>query len=153
MESAPVGGPPRHRGRRAVALLFAGALIGILVLVIITAVRGPGRIERSAPAAQAPAGTRVRVEVLNATATRGLARRATAVLRDRGFDVVYFGNTAERRDSTLVLDRSGHPDLAASIVAALGVGRVEARPDTSRYLNATILIGADWHAPSKPFYP
>lgn len=152
MESAPVGGGPR-RGRRAVALLFAGALIGILALVIFTAVRGPTRSDGSSAAGSAPPGTRIRVEVLNATSTRGLARRATAVLRDRGFDVVYFGNTSERRDSTLVLDRSGHPDLAASVVAALGVGRVEARPDTSRYLNATVLIGADWRAPTKPFYP
>lgn len=152
MESTPVGAPKRP-ARRAIALLFAGALLGILVLVIITAVRGRRDTPSTARHVGEPPMERIRIEVLNATATRGLARRATAVLRDRGFDVVYFGNTAEQRDSTLVLDRSGHPAFAASVVAALGVGRVEARPDTSRYLNATVLIGADWRAPSKPFYP
>ena len=153
MEQHPVDSRPRRRARRVIALLFAGALIGILALVIITAVRGDRGTGLPAGVVRVPPGTRVRVEVLNATATRGLARRATAVLRDRGFDVVYFGNTADRRDSTLVLDRSGKPDLAANVVAALGAGRVEARPDTSRYLDATVLIGADWRAPSKPFYP
>ena len=40
---------------------------------------------------RAPDGVRIRVQVLNATKTRGLARRATMLLRDRGFDVVEMG--------------------------------------------------------------
>ena len=35
---------------------------------------------------------RIRVEVLNAGGEPGMARMATDQLRDRGFDVVYFGN-------------------------------------------------------------
>jgi len=38
----------------------------------------------------APANTRVRVEIINATKTSGLARRVTRLLRDRGFDVVRY---------------------------------------------------------------
>lgn len=104
-------------------------------------------------AERAPAGVRVRVQVLNATRTRGLARRATLVLRDRGFDVVETGNASEMRDSTLVLDRSAHPDWAARVARAMGDARVEARPDSSRYLDVTVLIGRTWTPPAEPFYP
>ena len=95
----------------------------------------------------------MRVQVLNATAVRGLARRATMHLRDRGFDVVEMGTSAEQRDSTLVLDRSGHPEWARRVADALGGARVESRPDTSRYLDVTVLIGRSWRAPAEPFYP
>lgn len=100
-----------------------------------------------------PSGRRIRVEVLNTTDTRGLARRATLVLRDAGFDVVYFANGNGPGDSTRVLDRSGHPDRARRVAKALGSARVESRPDSSLQLDVTVLLGADWHPPAKPFYP
>ena len=96
---------------------------------------------------------RVRVQVVNTTTTRGLARRATALLRDRGFDVVDMGTAGDGIDSTLVLDRSGHPDWARRVAAALGAARVEARPDSSRYLDVTVLLGRSWRPPTQPFYP
>ena len=75
-------------------------LVGVLVLVIAvaaavlfqqrraqaTGARAAGLLR--APEVRAPEGVRIRVQVLNATKTRGLARRATMLLRDRGFDVV-----------------------------------------------------------------
>ena len=103
--------------------------------------------------ARPPADTRVRVQVLNATRTRGLARRAMFVLRDRGWDVVEIGTTTPPRDSTLVLDRSGHPEWARRVAKALGGARVESRPDTSRYLDVTVLLGGAWRPPAEPFYP
>lgn len=103
--------------------------------------------------ARAPRGVRVRVEVLNATRTRGLARRATRHLRDHGFDVVLVGNSPESRDSTVVIDRSGHPDWAALVAEVMGTTRVETALDSSRYLDITVLIGASWRPPSEPFYP
>jgi hypothetical protein len=103
--------------------------------------------------ARAPAAQRVKVQVVNATRVRGLARRATRALRDRGFDVVEVGTTAEQRDSTLVLDRSGHPDWARRAARAMGGARVEARPDTSRYLDLTVLVGRAWRPPADPLDP
>ncbi len=100
----------------------------------------------------APANVRIKVEVINATTVRGLGRRATIYLRDRGFDVVGIGTSREVRDSTLVLDRSGHPDWAALVGKALNA-RVESRPDSSRYVDVTVLIGANWRPPAQPFYP
>ena len=102
---------------------------------------------------RAPADTRIRVEVMNATRTRGLARRATAYLRDRGFDVVATGTSSESLDSTLVIDRSNHPEWAELVARSLGNARVESRPDSSRYLDVTVLLGTSWRPPAEPFYP
>ena len=104
------------------------------------------------PGPSAPAGVRIKVEVLNATTIRGLARRATLFLRDRGFDVVGTGTVRDARDSTLVLDRSGHPEWAALVAKALNA-RMESRPDSSRYLDVTVLLGGNWRPPPLPFYP
>jgi hypothetical protein len=103
---------------------------------------------------RAPAGARIRVQVVNTTKTRGLARRATRLLRDRGFDVVELGTGGPMRDTTLVLDRSGHPAWASAVAKVLGPGaRSEARPDTSRYLDVTVLLGGSWRPPAQPLYP
>lgn len=100
-----------------------------------------------------PADTRIRVEVLNATGVRGIARRGTSVLRDLGFDVVGSGNAPSRLDSTTVLVRTDR--MAWGLLAAKGLGgaRIEARPDTSRYVDLTILLGADWRPPPEAFDP
>ena len=134
--------------------------MGLVVLLVVgvVATRSALRRRPSAPRAKppdvnAPADTRIRVQVLNATTIRGLARRATMHLRDRGFDVVEMGTWREQLDSTVVLDRSGHADWARRVAEALGGARVEARPDTSRYLDVTVLLGRSWRPPSQPFYP
>jgi len=101
----------------------------------------------------APDGVRITVEVLNATRTRGLGRRATMYLRDHGFDVVSLGTTPETRDTTLVIDRSGHPDFAHLVARGLGGARVESRPDSSRYVDVSVLVGTGWRPPAQPFYP
>ncbi len=102
--------------------------------------------------AKAPLNTRIKVEVLNATATRGLARRATLFLRDRGFDVVAIGTANQQKQQTVVIDRSGHPAWAKLIANALGA-TVTTKLDSSRYVDATVLVGASWRPPAKPFYP
>jgi hypothetical protein len=96
---------------------------------------------------------RVRVQVVNASTTRGLARRATRWLRGRGFDVVEVGTSRERLDSTVVLDRSGHPEWASRAANAMGGARVEARPDSSRYLDLTVLVGRAWRPAAEPLDP
>jgi len=131
----------------------------VLALSTIAAAGGGVVVVTARPTASAsdavvaPSGVRIRVQVLNATRTRGLARRATVFLRDRGFDVVEVATASESRDSTLVIDRSLHPEWAHLIARALGATRVESRPDSSRYLDVTVLVGRDWTPPSQPFYP
>jgi hypothetical protein len=100
---------------------------------------------------------RVRVEVINTTKVHGLAHRATRYLRDQGFDVVGEGTVKVPSDTTLVLDRTGHQAWASSIahvLAATGAPvRVESRPDSSRYVDVTVLLGALWRPPPQAFNP
>lgn len=135
--------------------------VGILGLIVVMIGVGgavatrqvTGSVFGGVAGGKAPSGVRVRVQVLNATSVRGLARRATDVLRDRGFDVVEVGTSREQSDSTFVLDRSGHPEWSKRVAAAMGGASVISRPDTSRYLDVTVLVGARWRPPSKPFHP
>ena len=98
----------------------------------------------------APPNSRIRVEVLNATSTRGLARRATRFLRDQGFDVVDMGTANERVDTIVVVDRSGHPEMAQKVADAFGGAQMQMRPDTLRYVDVTVLIGSSWRPPPSP---
>jgi hypothetical protein len=139
--------------RRVVAVVLAFVLLAA-VIATRSALRHRGGAQRPPPPdVNAAAETRVRVQVVNATNIRGLARRAAMHLRDRGFDVLDMGTTSELRDTTLVLDRSGHPDWAKRVADALGAARVESRPDSSRYLDVTVLLGRSWRAPPQPLYP
>jgi hypothetical protein len=130
-------------------------ICGMAFVVVAAAVsRSRGGLSLGgAKADHAPDSVRVRVQVLNGTTTRGLARRATMLLRDRGFDVVEMGTVSEQRDTTVVLDLSGHPDWAKRVARALGTARVEQRADSSRYLDIAVVLGATWRPPSEPFYP
>jgi hypothetical protein len=93
-------------------------------------------------AVRAPDGVRIRVQVLNTTKTRGLARRATRLLRDRGFDVVELGTVGPTMDTTLVLDLSGHPAWADAVAKVMAPAHVRARRDISRYLDVTVQVGS-----------
>ena len=142
----------RTAARLAAAAIVFAALIGggrywvrhrAFVPVPSVAVKGMG----------APVGVRITVEVINTTTVRGLARRATLVLRDAGFDVVRYAGESTPSDSTRVVARSGHLDWAQAVAKALGGAIVESHPDSSRYLDVTVFLGADWRPPSQPFYP
>ena len=147
--------------RRRLPWLALGAAVLLALLGAWYAIsRGLERTASMAVASRGPAiearpleGTRIRVEVLNASRTRGLARRATMYLRDRGFDVVETGTARDLRDTTLVLDRSNRCEWAELVAEALGGAPVETRPDSLRYLDVTVLLGASWRPPAKPFYP
>jgi hypothetical protein len=131
--------------------------IGVVLLVTAYGVSSWRRVRDSGGEApsnvRAPEGVRVRVQVLNGTKIRGLARRATMLLRDRGFDVLEVGTISDTRDTTLVLDLSGHPDWADRVARVLAPARVQSRPDTSRYLDIAIILGSSWRPPAQPFYP
>ena len=145
-------GPPRRRryGRIVLVILILAAL-GAIVWFAVRALSNP--LEQSVPDdARAPEGVRIKVEVLNATKIRGLARKATVFLRDRGFDVVGSGTDVEPRAKTVVYDRSAHPEWARLVGLAMNAP-VVSRPDSSRYLDVTVLIGADWRPPPLPFHP
>jgi hypothetical protein len=139
--------------------IVAAALLAVVVGVGFAALRQRSPVRSTALGrlvtreVTAPPNTRIRVEIINATRTSGLARRATRLLRDRGFDVVKYTTSGTLADSTTVLDRSSHPEWARLVGQALGGVRVEARPDTLGYVDITVVLGAAWRAPAHPFSP
>lgn len=127
---------------RLVGLAVTAALVLVMAGSLVAGLR-----RRPAPGASAaapPAGERVRVEVLNAAGVPGLAREVTAELRDAGFDVVYFGNAHSfAQESTAVLDRLGKQDVARRVADVLGGVRVLERPDSSLFVDVTVVVGRD----------
>jgi hypothetical protein len=147
----------RVRGRKKIGrwiVLIAALLIACGAIARLYLRSGP-RLRASKRAVEhvVPAGAHIRVEVLNATDTKGLARRAMLVLRDAGFDVVFFGNSSERADTTRILDRAGHAAWAALAAQAMGRAHIEQQPDSSRFLDLTVLVGRNWTPPLEPLYP
>lgn len=169
MEFGPVAPPPptaggarRRRRALALAVLLALGATGWFTLggrrssTAGPAKPAPAREKRAVPPARiVPESLRITMEVVNATDIRGLGRQATAWLRDAGFDVVNTTTAAakDRRDSSLVYYGSGHPEWAALAAKALGGARVEARPDSLRYIDLTVFIGRSWRPPPQTLYP
>lgn len=146
--------PRRLRGWLVLALLLTGT--GVYVWPRGSAPTATSEVTVDADATVSrvvPESLRIRVEVLNGAGTRGLARRATRAMRDAGFDVVASGNAPERTDSSIVLVRSGQVAWGELAAQALKGARVELRPDTSRYLDLTIIVGARWRPPPEAFDP
>ncbi|MDH3456248.1 MAG: LytR C-terminal domain-containing protein [Gemmatimonadota bacterium] len=84
------------------------------------------------------------VELLNASGVDGLARTMTRQLRAKGIDVVYFGNAAlDTLRRTQILVRRGDSTAALRVRAAMGVGTVVIRRDSSLLLDATVYVGRD----------
>ena len=103
---------------------------------------------------EAPPGMRIKVEVLNATKTKGLARKATT------YSCAIAGSTssrsARRRSSGQRRSFSTGQIIRTWAAACCQGARAQQsrrRPDSSRYLDVTVLVGADWRPPPLPFYP
>ena len=104
------------------------------------------------PAAVASPRGRVTVEVLNGTRRQGAARTATRMLRQRGLDVVFFGNADSVTQSTRVVARRGDLERARYVAAALGSGLVTEESDTLRRVDVSVILGEDFR-PNLPLHP
>ena len=102
---------------------------------------------------EGPGAPRITVEVLNASGKPGLARTGMRVLRRAGIDVITFGNAPASLgtlDSTRITVQRTAPGAGERVRRALGVGRVEIELDSTRLLDARVLLGADFCPPSPP---
>lgn len=149
------GGRPVKPGRARGCLETAGVAVFALLLGGFLASTWLGRAGPAGPrpggSVEAPATgldpserARIRVEVLNGSGVAGAASRMTTYLRDRGFDVVDFGN-ADRFDHerTVVIDRIGDPRRAREVAATLRGVPIRTEPDSTLYLDVTVVIGDD----------
>jgi hypothetical protein len=93
-------------------------------------------------------GERVRIEVLNAGGVSGMARTATGVLREAGFDVTGYGNASafDPNRPSVVIDRVEQMDLALAVAAALGIDNVHSDPDPNLYVDVSVVLGREWVA-------
>ena len=137
-----------------------GWLIVALLTVVLLGASAAWWGTRHQPVIEAASGTMAAVDdslarrVLNASGTRGFARRATSELRDRGFDVVeYDTERGTPRSSTLIVSHTGHQDWAERLRRAVGTGSIESRSDTLRYLDLTIFVGRDWKPSAEALRP
>ncbi len=159
--AAPTRDPAARRRRRWIlASILAVVLVGAATSWSIQ--RGPAVGDTvvavgatpNDSTAHAPTGVRVRVRVLNASGTRGLARRAALELRDRGFDVVdYDSERGNGRSTSLIQVHTAHADWAARLRRGLGVGSIESTPDSLRFVDLTVYLGRDWHPSTEALRP
>lgn len=177
------GGNRRRNARLSAALFVTLGLVGAFLVSAIAGIRtgdttgsdtmpshtarGVAGADRNVTGADAgtgplgegdartlPAGTLVRIEVLNGAGAPGLARLATSRLRGEGFDVVFFGNAARFDHArSVVLDRTGDPARARAVAAALGIDSVATVPEPGLLLDVSVVLGADWPPPPPPGAP
>ena len=122
------------------------------ILVVMVAAAACGGSRDQARAIPGDRGSAIIAEVLNANGRAGDARVGTRLLRREGIDVVYFGNAGDATlDSTRIIVRRGARDVGDKVRKALGRGRVEVQLDSTKLLDVTVLLGADFA--SLDFHP
>jgi hypothetical protein len=93
------------------------------------------------------------VEVWNASSRSYAARSVMKYLRDRGFDVVAYGNFSTRQQRTLVIDRSGRLRAAQAVADVMQAGfpagqgatvEVVSRINPSRQVDVSVILGEDY---------
>ena len=142
------------RGRM---LMLGAAVVAVAAAGVLGArrlyVRRP--IVAKGDTTSAPQGQRVLVEVLNSSGIGGLARRATFLLRDRGFDVVGWGNDPRGRLSeTMIIDFTNKPEAADRLARVLGGAKIERGKDSlDRGLDLSVRLGSAYRPPAEAFHP
>lgn len=106
---------------------------------------GPaGVVDPADPDAPPGARERIRVEVRNGSGEPGAAQSMTGYLRDRGFDVVDFGNAESfDHERTEILAHGDDPTAARIVGAVLPGVPIRAAGDPSPYLDVTVILGDD----------
>lgn len=136
-----------------VGLVVAAAAVAVLLYAFSSHVAAPDVSPRREYNPANLLGEVIQVEVRNGCGVPDAAARVTSFLRERGFDVVAQGNYETfDQDSTLVIDRVGNLRAARKVARILGLStdRVRRRIDTTRYLDASVILGADFRG-TRPF--
>ena len=132
---------------RRLALIGAGVLL--LAFLAITYRSTPTALPDHAYPIPGDADRHL-VEVLNGSGQAGLARTATRTLRRGGLDVIFFGNAeGEKAAVTHLLVRRGDSTAARRAARLLGVGTIEWKPDSTRRVDVTVILGADYEPPQE----
>jgi len=88
----------------------------------------------------------IRVEVINATGIPGLARKVTFLLRQDGFDVVYYSSLKDTIKKTVVVERSDSSMSHAKHLAKwLGCKEVTIEWDYDKISDCALVLGLDFN--------
>ncbi len=143
--------------KRSRVVLLGVALLVVIAVGVYGARRwsGTGVLAVLGDTTRAPQGERIVVEVLNSSGVTGLARRATFLLRDRGFDVISYANDPKgRRGQTLIIDYTNKPEAADRAARVLGGAQIERGKDSlDRGLDLTVKLGSAYKPPLEAFHP
>jgi len=88
----------------------------------------------------------IQLNILNGCGVSGLASKAKLYLRERGFDIVEIGNSAQQYNKTTIIDRLGDKESVRRLANAVGVpdSTIVTEIDSSLFLRATLIIGNDY---------
>lgn len=88
----------------------------------------------------------IRVEVINATGIPGLARKVTFLLRQDGFDVVYYSSSRDTIKKTVVVERSDSSMSHAKHLAKwLGCKEITMEWDYDKISDCALVLGLDFN--------
>lgn len=100
---------------------------------------------QAAPSPSPSPVEKAQVQVLNGTATVGLAQRARERLEQAGFEVLSVGNARTRYDKTTVFFKPGFESIAREIARVIGATVVQPAPENlQRDIPITAVVGADF---------
>ena len=98
-----------------------------------------------------PAADTARVQVVNGASVEGVATGVSTLLRGNGFALVDPATTAQRYPNTLVVDYTGHPDVAKRLATTLGLDmqRVQSPPGPDAppkpgAVDILVVVGSDF---------
>jgi hypothetical protein len=93
------------------------------------------------------AGKIAKVEVLNATDMKNAAKIATRFLRDKGFDVINFGNYSKNEKETRIIVWHGNISAAKRVRDAIDMNSIEIYSESNKFkiFDVTLIIGADFN--------
>ncbi|MEA3306538.1 MAG: LytR C-terminal domain-containing protein, partial [Elusimicrobiota bacterium] len=91
--------------------------------------------------------TVVKVEILNASGVRGRASKITRYLREKGVDVVSFGNFPTIRKKSKIVNCSDSIRSAFKVRNILGLHNlaIYSKYDSSRMGDAIVIVGMDFN--------
>ena len=87
----------------------------------------------------------ISLEILNGTQVAGLARRTQDLMQGFGFNVVYVGNAETSEvEYTMVIDRTGNPEIAQRVAGIIQADRVLTDRATESVAAVTLILGRDF---------
>ena len=141
-------GPPSRKITLTLLIVVAAAFV-LYQMYAISFPSGGVPEQRKGTEQQPPviAKNVVQIDVLNGCGVPGTGQKATSFLRKSGYDVVDMGNykTFDVKQS-LVIDRSGNPEVARKLASDLGIDpkNVVQQISPEYFVTASVVVGKDF---------